>query len=267
MSTNKSRLKGTRSTDSPQARREAINAGGKAYQNTAEKQRGMASQCRVEGASLQTWLFPRAERVSVMLSTEGRPIEAEVEVWQGPDSTPHKMKIYAEDGQMHPIHILIDTPRGSNTIAVRNSGLAEFPLFAVVAEANDENSNGFMDVSDMKEEDFYAAPPGGESRLVQGGDIRTYMFEPNVEKLQVSLVSDLTPLSARLEFLQGPNNVKQVIKLYTENGSERPFRAIFTTPGFGNTVRLVNTAPLEFPFIASLQPYETSIMSDALMYR
>jgi len=196
----------------------------------------------VQGGSLRTWSYrsPLVEQVEVVLSTEGRPLDADIELWHGPDNTPLKMRVYIENGQMRPFNAVIETPRGPNTVAIRNIGQIEFPLAADVY-AND--------VAEPSAECI------GAAMTIQGGALRTEAFDPLVDSVQVLLKTDGRPLNARVELLQGPNNNKQVIELYTEDGLDRPFFCILETPGSGNVVRVVNTAPVEFPMTASVVPH------------
>ena len=91
----------------------------------------------VQGGSLRTWSYrsPAVEQVQVVLSTEGRPLDADIELWHGPDNTPCRMRVYGENGKLRPFSAVITTPRGPNTVAIRNIGQLEFPFAAnVLAE-------------------------------------------------------------------------------------------------------------------------------------
>ena len=208
----------------------------------------------VQGGSLRTWSYrsPSVEQVQVVLSTEGRPLDADIELWHGPDNTPCKMRVYVENGQLRPFSAVIETPRGPNTVAIRNIGQIEFPIAA----------NVVADQVDSPSADCIAA-----STTIQGGALRTYPFDPTVDSVQVLLKTDGRPLNARIELLQGPNNNKQVIELYTEDGLDRPFFCILETPGSGNVVRIVNTAPVEFPMTAGVVPHSINqgMPSDAIL--
>lgn len=199
---------------------------------------------KVQGRSLRTWSFesPVTERVRVLLTTEGRPMNTNVDLWQGPDNTPQKMAVYVEDGEERPFNAVIETPRGQNTVSVRNTAEMEFPLYARV-EANAEDAD-YIKISDA-----------GVPKVIQGGALKTYSFAPSVDSVQILLRTDGRPLNARIELLQGPNNNKQIVELYTEDGLERPFYAVIESPGSGNVVRVLNTAPLEFPLLACVEPY------------
>jgi hypothetical protein len=203
-----------------------------------------APKVTVQGGSLRTWSLtdPFVESVEVMLKTEGRPLNANVELWQGPDNTPQKMGVYIEDGSLRPFNCIIKTPRAQNAIAVRNTGNLEFPLAASVE----------ADVDGAYDEELALAT----GKILQGGAVATTPFNPSVASVQIVLKTDGRPLNARIELLQGPNNNKQILEVYTEDGMERPFIAIIKTPGAGNVVRIVNTATMEFPITSSVEPYE-----------
>ena len=202
----------------------------------------------VQGGSLRTWSFanPAVSRVHVLLKTDGRPLDADVELWQGPDNTPHKMKVYVEDGGARTFSTFIDTPRSPNTVCIKNTGHLEFPLYGCVGVDKEAGEACLQTVRRSKGE------------IIQGGALRTYAFEPMVNSVAILIKTDGRPLNARIELLQGPNNNKQVLALYTEDGLERPFIAIIQTPGSGNVVRIVNTAPVEFPMHATVVEHEIS---------
>ena len=197
----------------------------------------------IQGESLKTWSFPspRTERVRVKLGTEGRPLNCEIDLWQGPDNTPNKIRVYVEDGKQREFSCVVELPKGGNTLCVRNTAHMEFPMFAVAEPLGPGGAPVFED---------------GTARTIQGGALRTYAFEGDVASVQVFLQTDGRPLNARIELLQGPNNIKQVMEIYTEDGMERPFYAVVETPGTGNVVRVVNTASMEFPMTAAVEAFE-----------
>jgi hypothetical protein len=201
----------------------------------------------VQGGALRTCSFEeQVDRVSVFLKTDGRPLNANVELWQGPDNTPQKMSIYLEDGSTRPFRATVESPGSSNAIAIRNTGQIEFPLKAGIEPdmSGEENNPAEILLNDT-----------ANRKTVQGGAVYTTPFPPSVQSVQVALRSDGRPMNARVELLQGPNNNKQVMDIYTEDGAARPFYVIIDTPGNGNVVRIVNTATVEFPLTAAIEPY------------
>jgi len=164
-----------------------------------------------------------------------------VNLWQGPDNTPQKVSVYLEDGDFRPFRCVIETPGSSNAVSIRNTGELEYPLTAGI----ELDANRIDDIP-FRRDDF---------RIVQGGAVYTTPFAPAVQSVRVCLRTDGRPMNARVELLQGPNNDKQVMEIYSEDGLERPFNCIVDTPGVGNVVRIVNTATVEFPMTAALEPF------------
>jgi hypothetical protein len=200
----------------------------------------------VQGGSLVTWSFanPEIEWLHVLLKSEGRPVDADVQLWHGPDNIPQRMQVYVEDALSGTFSAFIGTPKIPSTIAIRNTGSIEFPLDAVVGPDYDASFDCIDILRDSR------------SDRIQGGAIRTYPFGPQIGSVLVFIETDGRPLSARIELLQGPNHNKQVLDIYSEDGQYRPFMAVLQTPGAGTTVRIVNTSPVEFPMTAIVEPYE-----------
>mmetsp|Transcript_16034 Transcript_16034/g.36769 ORF Transcript_16034/g.36769 Transcript_16034/m.36769 type:complete len:371 (-) Transcript_16034:185-1297(-) len=214
------------------------------------------------GKCLKTWniMNKDIDRVSVMLNNEGVPLSAQVEVWQGPESTPMRLQVASDDGLTYPFSAVLETPNTHNSVAVRNMSPMEFSMGAcVVADVEDAKAGGnkvagqgavVQTLSDL-----------GEPFVVHGSNgVESFQFESTVESIQVMLETDGRPLHARVELIQGADENKQVIDIMSENGLAQPFFAVIDTPtlsmGAGATVRVVNTAPSTvFPLTAKVEPY------------
>lgn len=206
---------------------------------------GTSPAITIQGGSIETWSFPSPaiERVQVILESDGRPVNGRIDLWQGPDNAPQIISVFLEDGTERPFCAIVETPGGSNAVAVRNTGNLEFPLIASV-----EPDRGFAASLTTNISDQHA-------RKVQGGAVYAVPIGASIASAKVLLVTDGRPLNARIEILQGPNNSKQVMEIYSEDGLTRPFLAAIETPGTGNTMRIINTATWEFPLLACVVPH------------
>lgn len=216
------------------------------------------------GGALRTWSFqsPEVDRLMVAMTGEdrtldtmtheGRLMHARVYLCQGPDNTPVRMEIKSGKGKLRPFKAVIETPGGHSSLFIRNIGNIEFPITASVGAACGDPglaaAMGFMELSDGL---YDMSTP----RTLQGGAVVTYPLEPAVSGAKVVMKTDGRPLNSSIELVQGPNSIKFTIDLYTEDGIERPAFFVIPTPGAGNVIRIVNTAPVEFPLIVCVEPY------------
>lgn len=118
----------------------------------------------------------------------------------------------------------------------------------------------------MLEEDDYSNGYGNvlsrtNGRSIQGGAIRSFKFAPKVEKLQVLLETSGLPLCARIEISQGPDNNKQVMDIYSEDGKRFPLYLAVDLPsstGLGHVMRIINASTMEFPIKVWVDSYTKS---------
>merc|ERR1719486_1911977 len=90
-------------------------------------------------------------------------------------------------------------------------------------------------------------PSQGPGERVDGGALRSFPLSPECEQLEVVLNTDGKQLNARVELLNAPNNPKQTFEVFTNNGELNSLCVCFNTIDPGNTIRIVNKAPVEFP--------------------
>ena len=204
------------------------------------------------GGSCQTWFYDSyVQQVQVVLNTDGRPLDADVEVWQDDFGNNVPWKVHAriesadvslQNGQLRPFSAVVETPRGPNTVAIRNTGQPINPLFASV---------GAGPVRCPSSECLSSCTS------ILRGSSRTYQFDPSVGSIQILLeTTEGRPLNARIELLERPNNNKQVVEVYSQDGCDRPLFCILETPRSGSTVSVVNTANDEM--IAAVVPQDTN---------
>ena len=217
-----------------------------------ERWEEVEASATVQGNSLKTYSFDTSvDRVELFMKSEGRPVNAELALWQGPINTPSTYKVYLEDGKARTFHAIIETPGGTNSIAIRNIASAQYPLMSGIdlEKSGDTRSPAYI----LNDQLNY--PP----KTVQGGAVYTVPFKRNVDSVQISLCTDGCPMKAKIELLQGPDNNKQVMEIDTEDGRLRPFYAIVDTPGAGNVIRIINTSCIEFPLYANIELYSEKV--------
>lgn len=225
------------------------------------------TNARIQGGSRRTFEAPHDREMShVFLETDGRPLDTEIELWDGPNNTPTRLKVYSEDGRLRPINAMIENPQKGyrgNTMSVRNIGAMEFPINAGVSNVGNNRGGGsstqqFRNGSYLAESDLNGftrpSPSKKKGKRVQGGALETFPLDYSVEAVQVTLTTDGLPMNAKVELWGTSSHIKQVAEIYNDNGQSRPFAAIVDTPGGSNTIAIYNTGPMEYPISAIVEP-------------
>jgi len=87
----------------------------------------------IYGGALKTFAFDSAVRsVQVDFETDGLPLMATVELWEGPGDCKILAELQCDDGLSKPLSVILETPGFNSgcTVAVRNTGPMAYPLRA-----------------------------------------------------------------------------------------------------------------------------------------
>jgi hypothetical protein len=193
---------------------------------------------RIEGETRHAFGFSDNTRDTVqvaMHSPNNRPITSEINLWLGPNYTPYSLKCHSENGSEYPIQALVGTKKYAVNVEVKNVGPYTHPLNAACSYA----------IAPLAE--VPKAIQFEKGTYIEGGAVKMQPFPAEVDQLQVLLKSDGKQLKAKIELLNGPNNVKQEYEVYASNGYATSLFVVFETPGAGNSIRVKNLASLEYP--------------------
>merc|ERR1719491_1121751 len=85
------------------------------------------------GGTIRTYQMPLwANKVQMLFATSGRPMDAEANLWVGPERTVHTLKVHMEDGAKTPFQQMLTFKKLGQVLKVGTSGTVEFPfLFGV----------------------------------------------------------------------------------------------------------------------------------------
>ena len=244
-------------------------------------------QQRIQGNSLRTYDNPvGGTDTSVHLSTQGRPIHADMQMWSGPNNTPKSVRLYSQDGNQYGVSTTFSSSgsQQANSVSIRNEGNMEFPLTTRVTSSsapsigpsigsnvglgmvNPYGGGQQPQIQQQQQQQQQQRPPRAVENeggiYIQGeGMVRTFPISANVQSVQVILQSAGSsgnrklPVQAKVELLQGPNNVKTSAEIYDDGMHGDYFETVMDTPGYTSSLRITNTGPMTYPFYALVVPF------------
>ena len=117
----------------------------------------------IQGGALRTHSFdPSVDSVQVLLSADGRPLNARIELLQGLNSIKEVVELCAEDIMDRSFSMVLKTPGSGNLIRIVNTATVEFPL-TVGVETHTIN-NKFSNSEPVVERDSIEGCIGGNKR-------------------------------------------------------------------------------------------------------
>mmetsp|Transcript_7417 Transcript_7417/g.9565 ORF Transcript_7417/g.9565 Transcript_7417/m.9565 type:complete len:280 (+) Transcript_7417:1431-2270(+) len=213
---------------------------------------------RIEGGgTLRTWKMPEGtERCELAFKSNGRPLNAKVELWEGPVRTIHTGYIRNQDGALSPYKCTLKFKPGPWTVQITNDGPYEFQIEAGVAVADptkNEEIGKKTDVIFAKTQRVLLQ--GGNDQGV-GGQVHSFPIDVSVQSVNVVASSQdvgKRAMKIQIEAIKGPNEPKQKYEIECA-GVAQPYMCTIPTPGSGWTLRIRSITYLEYPCEIAVVP-------------
>ena len=224
---------------------------------------GCCTSGECEGNTLKTWALgaESAERLQLSIRSSGRPVHAEVELWQTPSYVPSKCKVWLEDGAATTLPHLIEMPRQPETVAVFNKVTSERD--GVLDAASDDSFAASMTylrgerARRRQRSHRQRRPLWRHARAGPGWQGHVLRLGAEVQSVQLQLQTEQRDMKAFVEVLQNPDDQNQIFEIEATEPST-PFYAFVTLAGGANVIRIINQNTVEFPLYVSLLPRETT---------
>jgi len=82
----------------------------------------------LEGGAIKMSPIPAyVEETQVLITTEGKQLNAMIELLNGPNNVKVKYEIFTNNGELNSLFVVFETPEDGNAIRVRNLATLEFP--------------------------------------------------------------------------------------------------------------------------------------------
>lgn len=241
------------------------------YEN---RNRVLQGSTRRSYSSIDPYGETRSSQVLLEADRPHAPIQATVNYWDGPNNAPRKMRVYSEDGWARPIRGNFSNPRRSSygyssTVDIKNTGPLEFPMRADVTSSRQSVSETRPSYHSSSGDPFERSRnrlprSSGPMQSVQGGSLKTFCFDPSVRQVLVELQTDGMPCNAKIEVAQGPGTSQQIYEVYSDDGSA--WQGVVDLPGYGSTIFVKNTGPMEYPIKCVVEPVSVGGLDDAGYY-
>ena len=86
---------------------------------------------RIDGNALRSWpISENARQVEVVLHTDGRQLNAKIELLNAPNNPKQVYEVFTNNGDLNRLVVCFDVPDAGNTLRVVNLATVEFPCYA-----------------------------------------------------------------------------------------------------------------------------------------